>query len=87
MAAKVNFHSRRKPAQLKTVCLTEEESGFGKIHFPGHILHPLLIHRLGKDTDGRRISGKRFGRKGIYLKDRHVHGFFFYWKICINLAF
>jgi hypothetical protein len=46
MATKVHFDRRREPAQVKPVPPPLKKSGFGQVHFPSHVLHPVIVTRL-----------------------------------------
>ena len=74
VAAQSDLHRGREPAQAPTVLFPVQKRRLGEIHFPGDLLHPLLLRRRGQQTDRRGIAAERPVGKGIHLIDREAHG-------------
>ena len=75
MSAEVDFASRSEPSQAEFRAVSEApgERCLREVHLGRHVLHPLLVGRLGEHADRRGVAGERALGECVDLGDANAH--------------
>jgi hypothetical protein len=65
-----DLHGRSKPPKVVvSIRASMQECGLGEIHFARYLLHPHLLTRLRKETNGGWVSRERSVGEGVDMDD------------------
>ncbi len=70
MAAEVNLHGWREPAEIeRTIVAVDEEGGLREVHLTSDSLHPRFVGRTLQQADRGRVAAEGLAREGVDLGD------------------
>src|SRR5262249_31294434 len=73
MAAQIDLHLRREPAQAIAAFDPENEASFGEVHLGTDPLHPACVRLRGQQAHGGWVAVERTISEGIDVEQRHTH--------------